>query len=173
MFSPPNVMWAVCRLQWCTIVKFCIVKCAIVETEVWCWWSWCSGDDCAGVRMIEQCSRDTAGASRKLNFSTQLWFAHFQHSGHRWIMCSVMHCNVRWHRRVQQPSANGTREFFCHQNCQRLNLVLVFFHPLCSSAQYTQLHILWVQWASRKAAMACFAFGRKGSLRPLIRMNFF
>ena len=92
MFSPPNVMWAVCRLQWCTIVKFCIVKRAIVE-EVRCW-SWCSGDDCAGVRMIEQCSRDTAGASRKLNFSTQLWFAHFQHSGHRWIMCSVMQCGV-------------------------------------------------------------------------------
>ena len=48
-----------------------------------------------------------------------------------------------------------------------LNLVLVFFHPLCSAQLLnTQLHILWVQWASRKAAMACFAFGRKGSLRP-------
>ena len=47
-----------------------------------------------------------------------------------------------------------------------LNLVLVFFHPLCSAQLLnTQLHILWVQWASRKAAMACFAFGRKGSLR--------
>ena len=169
MFSPPNVMWAVCCLQWCTtIVKFCIVKCAIVETEVRRW-SWCSGDDCAGVRMIEQCSRDTAGASRKLNFSTQLWFAHFQHSGHRWIMCSVMQCGVI---EVTQESAATQCErdswVFLSPKLSEAQSCFGFLSPIvqCSTAQYTQLHILWVQWASRKAAMACFAFGRKGSLRP-------
>ena len=166
MFSPPNVMWAVCRLQWCTIVKFCIVKCAIVETEVRCWRSWCSGDDCAGVRMIEQCSRDTAGASRKLNFSTQLWFAHFQHSGHRWIMCSVMQCGVI---EVTQESAATQCErdswVFLSPKLSAGSILFWFSFTHCAVLN-TQLHILWVQWASRKAAMACFAFGRKGSLRP-------